>query len=334
MENKINEKLKLLEGKYAPMGQDMGSYLDGLLLSNYLTYWDYVKVETLLTLQNPKTDYPDEKIFIVYHQITELYFNLALHEYEQIAHNGKNILPNGKDAGWKDKIEVDFFIERLTRITRYFESLTKSFEIMVDGMDQQQFLRYRLALLPASGFQSAQYRMIEICSTDFINLLDKEVRAQFTGKDESIDKMFEHIYWNKGATEIETGKKTLTLEQFEKKYAAKFIEKANEYKEINLWRKYSSLSSDAQKDQRVINALKSIDVNVNVNWPLMHYKSAVRYLQQKEGDVPATGGTNWQKYLPPRFQKRIFFPQLWTNKEIDNWGKSWVETNVFRVNEK
>jgi len=188
--------------------------------------------------------------------------------------------------------------------------------------------------LPASGFQSAQYRMIEICSTDFINLLDKEVRAQFTGKDESIDKMFEHIYWNKGATEIETGKKTLTLEQFEKKYAAKFIEKANEYKEINLWRKYSSLSSDAQKDQRVINALKSIDVNVNVNWPLMHYKSAVRYLQQKEGDVPATGGTNWQKYLPPRFQKRIFFPQLWTNKEIDNWGKSWVETNVFRVNEK
>jgi len=305
-----------------------------LLLSNYLTYWDYVKVETLLTLQNPKTDYPDEKIFIVYHQITELYFNLALHEYEQIAHNGKNILPNGKDAGWKDKIEVDFFIERLTRITRYFESLTKSFEIMVDGMDQQQFLRYRLALLPASGFQSAQYRMIEICSTDFINLLDKEVRAQFTGKDESIDKMFEHIYWNKGATEIETGKKTLTLEQFEKKYAAKFIEKANEYKEINLWRKYSSLSSDAQKDQRVINALKSIDVNVNVNWPLMHYKSAVRYLQQKEGDVPATGGTNWQKYLPPRFQKRIFFPQLWTNKEIDNWGKSWVETNVFRVNEK
>jgi len=63
----------------------------------------------------------------------------------------------------------------------------------------------------------------------------------------------------------------------------------------------------------------------------VHYKSAVRYLQQKEGDVPATGGTNWQKYLPPRFQKRIFYPELWTEQEKEEWGKGWVETNVFRV---
>ena len=76
---------------------------DGLLLSNYLTYWDYTHVETLLTLQNPKTDFPDEVIFIIYHQITELYFKLSLHELEQIGHNGKNILPNGQDLGWKDK---------------------------------------------------------------------------------------------------------------------------------------------------------------------------------------------------------------------------------------
>lgn len=327
------EKLKLLEDKYAQMGQDLNSYLDGLLLSNYLTYWDYTQVETLLTLQNPKTDFPDETIFIVYHQITELYFKLALHEYEQIGHNGKNILPNGKDAGWKDTLEVDFFVERLNRITRYFESLTKSFEIMVDGMDQHQFLRYRMALLPASGFQSAQYRLIEICSTDFINLVDKDIRAQYQGKDASVEDMFRYIYWNKGATELATGKKTLTLEQFEKKYSARFIEMAKEYKNKNLWQKYLSLPEAVQKDKRVINALKSIDVNVNVNWPLMHYKSAVRYLQQKEGDVPATGGTNWQKYLPPRFQKRIFYPQLWTSEEIDNWGKAWVETHVFRIPE-
>lgn len=90
MEKNIEEKIKLLEDKYAQMGQDLSGYLDGLLLSNYLTYWDYTQVETLLTLQNPKTDYPDEVIFIMYHQITELYFKLAMHEFEQIAHNGKN----------------------------------------------------------------------------------------------------------------------------------------------------------------------------------------------------------------------------------------------------
>ena len=331
MEDNVMEKLKLLEEKYAQMGQDMNSYLDGLLLSNYLTYWDYTQVETLLTLQNPKTDYPDELIFIMYHQITELYFKLALHELEQVANNGRNILPNGKDEGWKEKLDADFFVERVGRVNRYFEALTKSFEIMINGMEKEQFLRYRMALLPASGFQSAQYRMIEICSTDFIYLVDKEVRTNYENKQAPIEDMFTNIYWNKGATELETGKKTLTLKQFEKKYSKKFIQLANEYKTKNIWQKYLGLSPDERKSSKVINAMKELDVNVNINWPLVHYKSAVRYLQQKEGDVPATGGTNWQKYLPPRFQKRIFYPALWTKDEIEEWGKGWVETNVFRT---
>lgn len=331
MEKNIEEKIKLLEDKYAQMGQDLSGYLDGLLLSNYLTYWDYTQVETLLTLQNPKTDYPDEVIFIMYHQITELYFKLAMHEFEQIAHNGKVISPSGKDEGWKENLEPDFFVERVNRINRYFESLTKSFEIMIDGMEKEQFLKYRMALLPASGFQSAQYRMIEICSTDFINLVDKDVRAEYAAKKAPLEELFQHIYWNKGATELATGKKTLTLNQFEKKYSKKFIALAKDYQTKNLYQKYLSLAPSDRQNPKVINALKQLDVNVNINWPLVHYKSAVRYLQQNTGDISATGGTNWQKYLPPRFQKRIFYPELWTNEEVEDWGKGWVETNVFKV---
>lgn len=326
----IVEKVKQLEEKYSQMGQSLDSYLDGLLLSNYLTYWDYIQVDTLLTLQNPKTDFPDEKIFIMYHQITELYFKLALHEMEQIAHNGPNILPTGQNLGWKKNLEPKLFTERVMRINRYFESLTKSFEIMVDGMEKEQFLRYRMALLPASGFQSAQYRKIEICATDFINLVDKDVRPTYQNQKPAIEEMFKNIYWNKGATELATGKKTLTLEQFEKKYGNEFIALIKEYETKNLWAKYKSMPVEDQKNPELINALKEIDINVNVNWPLMHYKSAVRYLQQNEGDVPATGGTNWQKYLPPRFQKRIFYPELWSAQEHEDWGKGWVETNVFR----
>jgi tryptophan 2,3-dioxygenase len=331
MERSIEDKIKLLQDKYAQMGQDINSYLDGLLLSNYLTYWDYIQVDTLLTLQNPKTDFPDEKIFIVYHQITELYFNLALHELEQIAQNGKIIEKNGKDMGWKKEIDAKFLTERVTRVNRYFESLTKSFEIMVDGMEKEQFLLYRMALLPASGFQSAQYRMIEIASTDMINLVDKDVRTNYMNKNASIEELFENIYWKKGATELATGKKTLTLEQFEKKYSAKFIAMAKEYETKNVWKKYSSLPEADQQNQNLINALKQLDVNVNINWPLMHYKSAVRYLQQNTSDIAATGGTNWQKYLPPRFQKRIFYPEIWTAQEKEDWGRGWVETNVLKI---
>ncbi len=327
--NKIStEKLNLLFEKYALSGQDVNSYLEGLLISNYLPYWDYISVDTLLTLQKPRTDFPDEVIFIVYHQITELYFKLCLHEYNQIAHNGRNVLPNGQDLGWNKKLNVTFFIERLHRIIRYFEALTKSFEIMINGMEKEQFLRFRMALLPASGFQSAQYRLIELASTDLINLTDKEYRERLEQSNASIEEMYEHIYWKKGATEVSSGKKTYTLLQFEQKYQEKFIGWAHYYKDKNIWQKYLSLTKDEQQYPKLINALKELDLSVNVRWPLIHYKSAVRYLQQDKQDVAATGGTNWQKYLPPRFQKRIFYPQLWTKEELDNWG-TFTETTAL-----
>src|SRR5688572_24373193 len=119
----VIERLNKLDDKYQAMGQSLTNYLDGLLISNYLTYWDYVHVDKLLSLQDPKTDFPDEMIFIVYHQITELYFKLILHEFEQISNNGKRVMPNGEDLGWNDKLEPKFLIERVTRINRYFEAL-------------------------------------------------------------------------------------------------------------------------------------------------------------------------------------------------------------------
>src|SRR3954466_14532752 len=102
----IIERIKLLDEKYQAMGQDLNSYLDGLLYADFLTYWDYIHLDTLLSLQNPKTPFPDEEIFIIYHQITELYFKLALHECKQIAE--------------ASQLTVEFFTARLKRINRYF----------------------------------------------------------------------------------------------------------------------------------------------------------------------------------------------------------------------
>jgi tryptophan 2,3-dioxygenase len=309
----IQSKLEQLSDKYAALGQDLNSYLDGLLHADVTKYWDYIELDTLLSIQKPKTSYPDEVVFIMYHQITELYFKLSLREFEQIGH--------------RSPIDKVFFVDRVKRINRYFEALVNSFEIMVDGMEQQQFLKFRMSLLPASGFQSAQYRLIEIYSTDFINLVHKDVREQMSGE-KDIEKLFEHIYWKEGATEIKTGKKTLTLTQFEDRYKEEFIRTGKNCVEKNLWKVYSKLSENDQKDQQVIDILKQHDINVNINWPLAHYKSAVRYLAKDSSDIAATGGTNWQKYLPPRFQKRIFFPKLWSDEEKDSWGKGWVDSVI------
>jgi len=309
----IIERLELLEKKYSAIGQDMLSYLDGLLYNDSVKYWDYVEVDTLLSLQKPRTDFPDEVIFIMYHQITELYFKLSLREFEQI--------------GIQENLTAKFFVDRVSRINRYFEALTHSFDIMIEGMDREQFLKFRMSLLPASGFQSAQYRKIEICSTDFKNLVDKDVRDSIK-EDRTIAELFENIYWKEGATELATGKKTLTLIQFEERYKDEFIQLGEKYKTLNLWQSYLRLTPEEQALPEVKNALKRNDTNVNINWPLSHYKSAVRYLQKSPADIAATGGTNWQKYLPPRFQKRIFYPALWSEQEVEEWGKAWVDTII------
>ena len=248
----------------------------------------------------------------MYHQITELYFKLSLHECKQIV--------------TAKPLTAEFFTARLKRINRYFEALTQSFEIMVDGMEKDQFLKFRMSLLPASGFQSGQYRMIEIYATDFINLVARDKREEL--QNATIAEQFEFLYWKFGATELSTGKKTLTLKQFEKKYAKTFIDLAAANISFNFYALYRKLKDDNQDTASLEAELRQLDINVNVNWPLSHYKSAVRYLNREPDEIKATGGTNWQKYLPPRFQKRIFYPGLWTQQEVEEWGKGWVEKVV------
>lgn len=306
----IATKIGQLEEKFKNSGQDLGSYLDGLLYDRYLTYWDYINLDTLLSLQQPRTHFPDEEVFIGYHQITELYFKLIIHEQKQILD--------------KEDLTSEFFVERLNRIIRYFRILTGSFDVMIRGMEREQFLKFRMALLPASGFQSAQFRMIEIYATPLENLLHKDVRESIASGAE-IEELYENIYWKRGATETATGEKTLTLKQFEERYTSRFLRIARQYENKTLLAKYQGLSSAEKSNKNLIEALRSLDVTVNVNWLLIHIGAAQRYLMQKKGAVPATGGTNWKEFLPPSFQKIVFFPELWNEEELANWGKEWVE---------
>jgi tryptophan 2,3-dioxygenase len=307
----VLEQLRRLQEKYAADGQDLAAYLEGLYYADYVNYWDYINLDTLLSLQRPLTQIPDERIFIMYHQITELYFKLCLCEYEQL---GELQHPTLQEV-----------VLRVGRINRYFENLIDSFDVMVDGMDKQQFLQFRMALMPASGFQSVQYRMIEIASTSLDNLLDKEKR-RLLGEAAAHDELLGCIYWKAGATIEESGAKALTLIQFEEKYTTQLATHAAHYQHRNLWSVVQRLPQEDQQHPRLLRQLKQLDVNVNVNWPLMHFKSAVRYLERDPTAIAATGGTNWKKYLPPKFQRRIFYPQLWNAQELEDWGKGWVES--------
>ncbi len=301
MNDRLEEQLRRLSEKYEAMGQDMESYLEGLIHTEYLTYWSYIQLDTLLSLQQPRTSFEDETIFITYHQITELYFKLILHEMDQLT---------------RGIIESAIIIDKINRLNRYIDQLNQSFVVMHEGMDREQFLKFRMALLPSSGFQSAQYRLIELHATSLDNLTGSA--EQKNGK-----ATYDQIYWKRGASELASGKKTLTLQQFEKKYDELFQQTAKRLsgKTLN-----DQLINNPLFNTKIIKeALKNLDYKLNIEWALAHYKAAAVHLLSDKKAIEATGGTNWQQYLPPRFQKIQFFPSLWTGKEKEEWGSAWVK---------
>ncbi len=300
--------LKAIDEKYNNLNQKTATHLEGLLWSKPITYWDYIQTDALLSLQNQRTTLPDEMVFIIYHQVNELIFKMVLWEIHQISHN-------------KD-LQVEFFKERLMRITRYFDMLTTSFEIMENGMDVEQYMKFRNTLTPASGFQSAQYRFIEFCSTDLINLIDYRFRATID-RNTSYEFAFEHLYWQAAGKDHKTGTKSFLLQEFENKYKSVFLSYMQEYNTINLWQKFKQLPAEDQKNPVLIQAMRHYDYTVNITWVLQHLNVAIKYIDQSGmGDGAATGGSEWKKYMHPKYQRRIFFPELWSAEELANWGET------------
>jgi len=303
------EYLEKLKEKYDGIGQDFYDYLEGLVQSTGLRYWDYVHVDSLLGLQIPRTEYSDEIIFITYHQICELYFKLVKLEITQLT-----------DLVTKEFLSSDNWKKRISRVNNYFKHICNSFDIMKSGMDKEDFKRFRMALLPASGFQAAQFRHIEIMSTNLNSLLDEDGRKN---KDVPLEKLYQHIYWKKGGIDLRTGKKTLTLKEFEKKYDLEFMQLIKEYKFKNIAYLYYKSDKSIKGDEEIKDLLRKYDRWVNVFWKLSHLMASSRHLP---GADSGTGGTNWRQYLPPksRYQRIFFYETLWTEEEKADWGKAAV----------
>ncbi|TDW46023.1 tryptophan 2,3-dioxygenase [Flavobacterium sp. 270] len=298
--------LKEIDLKFQAINQKTDVQLEGLLWSKPITYWDYIQTDALLNLQIQRTTLPDEMVFIMYHQVNELIFKMILWEVEQI--------------GAAENIQVDFFSERLLRITRYFDMLTNSFSIMENGMDIDQYMKFRNTLTPASGFQSAQYRMIEFASTDVINLTDHRYKASFD-ENTDLETSFEHLYWQAAGKDYHTGEKSYLLQEFETKYKDQFLRQISKFKTKNIWQKFTQLPENDQSNPELITAMRHYDYTVNITWVMQHLNTARKYiLESGKGNGEATGGSDWQKYMHPKYQRRIFFPKLWTEEELSNWG--------------
>ena len=138
-----------------------------------LSYSNYLKLQNLLDSQNPiskinKNEEHDETLFIIVHQVFELWFKQIIHELLSII-----------DLFSSDKIEdrqLGTIVSRLDRIIKIQKILVDQFQVL-ETMTPMDFLEFRGLLSPASGFQSLQFRVIE-------NLLGlpKDRRIKFSSK--------------------------------------------------------------------------------------------------------------------------------------------------------
>jgi tryptophan 2,3-dioxygenase len=115
--------------------------------SGPLTYGSYLRLDELLACQQPLTDGHDEMLFVVIHQVYELWFKQTLHETELLQHR----LEGGDGGG---------ALATARRIAKILKTVVGQMDVL-ETMTPQQFARFRPDLGSSSGFQSTQFRRIE-----------------------------------------------------------------------------------------------------------------------------------------------------------------------------
>lgn len=123
-----------------------------------MNYWDYIRVEDLLRLQGGFDDDEskvsnDETLFIVVHQVYELWFKLVLRELT----TARNVFQQNPVPD----VELASAARGFKRVVAIFEQAVAHFRVM-ETLTTRDFLEFRDRLIPASGFQSAQLREIEV----------------------------------------------------------------------------------------------------------------------------------------------------------------------------
>ena len=112
-----------------------------------MSYGDYLRLDDILAAQQPRSDEHDESLFIIIHQVKELWLKLINHELDAAIVNVR-----------EDRLQPAF--KNLARITRIQEQLIQAWTVL-STMTPSDYLSFRPYLGQSSGFQSWQYRLVE-----------------------------------------------------------------------------------------------------------------------------------------------------------------------------
>lgn len=242
-----------------------------------LTYGSYLKVDELLSLQQSLSDPPrhDELLFIVIHQVYELWFKQILHEVDAAIRH----------------LDADELL-RAAKNFRRIHTIQRLLETQVDvleTMTPQEFNAFRSGLNPASGFQSAQFRELEFLAgakgSDALRFLQLTPAER-----ERVDRRLAQptLYDALKGVLARRGFAVATSEELVESLRA-IYEHEEQYYDL-----YLLLEDFIEFDERLL------------LWRGRH----VRMVERMIGMKPGTGGSLGVGYLEKTLSKKLF-PELW-----------------------
>ncbi len=246
-------------------------------MSERLSYGTYLKVEELLDLQRPlsRPEHHDELLFIVIHQVYELWFKQLLHELEAVV--------GALDRD--DLLRVAKYFRRIHTIQRLLEQQID----VLETMTPQEFNQFRDNLNPASGFQSIQFREVEfLCGVRrtetlrHIEMTDEQrLRLERRLGEPSLYDRVKALLARRGFA-VDTSE--ALIETFRQIYSG----------ETKYYDLYLLLEELIELDERFL------------LWRGRHVRMVERMIGSKTG----TGGSSGAEYLQRTLSYK-FFPELW-----------------------
>jgi tryptophan 2,3-dioxygenase len=246
-----------------------------------LSYGGYLRVDDLITLQQLRSDpaQHDETLFIIIHQVYELWFKQILHELDAVVSR-------------LDRDDVLGAVRLLRRCHEIQRVLVAQIAVL-ETMTPMDFLAFRDHLMPASGFQSAQFREIEFLAglpdAKFIEHYDagtparERLERRLTGR--TLRAAFHGLLARRGLTPDAAG-------------AAALYRQAASGMDAFL----------------LAEALLDFDEMLTL-WRLRHVQMVERII----GGRPGTGGSDGASYLRGTVTRRVF-PELWEARNLIQAG--------------
>ncbi|RPF53994.1 tryptophan 2,3-dioxygenase [Aquisalibacillus elongatus] len=253
-----------------------------------MTYGDYLDLDSILNAQHRLSGHHDEMLFIIIHQVSELWLKLTIHEIQAAT-----------DAIGNENFDSAF--KMLSRVSSIQNQIIKAWDVLAT-MTPAEYLEFRDHLGQASGFQSYQYRMVEFA----LGYKTPHVLKIYE-KDAELHQQLKEAYEAPGLYDVSIEALAKAGFDIDSDVLNRDLTKTYEANESveNAWTQVYQNVDDYWDLYELAEKLVDLEDWMQ-QWRFRHMKTVERIIGHKKG----TGGSSGVGYLK-KVLDHYFFPELW-----------------------